>query len=265
MRAHAFIPSLAVAWSLGVGHPAPAQVVEPHNLASDDGKVVPANASDHKLINAWGVPAGPTTLWWVLGNGTRTATLYDGTGTKQALEVVVPGDPTGVVFNGGTGFSVSDGAGHSGAALFIFASEGGRISGWNPDVPPAPPTPSTQAFTAVGPSPDNGYTGLAIAGNLLYATNFRAGKVDVFDSNWVAVHMPGAFTDPGLPAGYAPVGIANLNGTIFVTYALPDGDKHDVVAGEGHGFVDAFDTNGHLLRRIEGPAAVPVGPSARAR
>ncbi len=98
------------------------------------------------------------------------------------------------------------------------------------------------------------YKGLAIAstatGDFLYATNFHAGTVDVFDSHFNPVHMTGAFADPDLPAGYAPFGIQNIGGTIYVTYALQDADKHDDVSGEGHGFVDAFDTGGNLIRRV---------------
>ena len=98
------------------------------------------------------------------------------------------------------------------------------------------------------------YKGIAIdsptAGNFLYATNFHAGIVDVFDSHFSQVHVPGAFTDPTLPEGYPPFGIRNLGGTIYVTYALQDTDKHDDVPGEGHGFVNAFDAAGNLIRRV---------------
>src|SRR5207244_1685938 len=86
-------------------------------------------------------------------------------------------------------------------------------------------------------------------GNILYASNFHAGTVHVFDNHFNPVHMAGAFTDPHLPAGYAPFGIQNIGGTIYVTYALQDADRHDDVSGEGHGFVDAFDTRGKLIRR----------------
>jgi uncharacterized protein (TIGR03118 family) len=98
------------------------------------------------------------------------------------------------------------------------------------------------------------YKGLAIAstasGDRLYATNFHANRVEVFDGQFHPVISAGAFTDPTLPAGYAPFGIQNLGGTIYVTYALQDADAEDDVAGPGHGFVDAFDTNGNLIRRV---------------
>ena len=219
---------------------------EQHNLVSDG--PVPADFVDPALVNAWGLVASPTSPFWVADNGTGLSTLYNGnTGAKVALTVTVPGKPTGVVFNGGASFVVTNGT-QSGPARFIFASEDGTISGWNPAVPP-----STQAHVAVDNSASGAvYKGLAIAttaaGDFLYATNFHAGTVDVFDH---AFHpVPGGFTDPDLPAGYAPFGIRTLGGLIYVTYALQDADKEDDVAGEGHGFVDAFDVHGSLVRRV---------------
>src|SRR5438309_1143210 len=80
--------------------------------------------------------------------------------------------------------------------------------------------------------------------------NFHAGTVDVFDQNFQPVKIPGAFTDSGLPAGYAPFGIEAINGDLYVTYAQQDANKKDDVAGAGHGFIDVFDTEGHLLKRF---------------
>jgi len=220
-----------------------------HNLVSDG--AVPADLLDPNLVNAWGLVASATSPWWVSDNGTDVSTLYNGnTGAKLGLTVSIPGGaPTGVVFNGGAGFVVASGAAH-GAARFIFASEAGMILGWNPAVPAAG---STQAQVAVDNSPSGAiYKGLAIAttssGDRLYATDFHNGVVDVFDSQFHPV--AGGFTDPDLPAGYAPFGIRNLGGVIYVTYALQDADQHDDVAGVGHGFVDAFDLDGNLLRRV---------------
>src|SRR5881398_3274138 len=215
----------------------PLSFYEQHNLVSDG--AVPADLVDAALVNAWGLVASATSPWWVADNGTDSSTLYNGsTGAKLSLRVSVPSAPTGVVFNGGTGFVVTSGS-TSGAARFIFATEEGTILGWSPSVAP------TQAVVAV-------YKGLAIAsaaaGDRLYATNFHAGTVDVFDAAYHPVL--GWFTDAALPPGYAPFGIRHLGGTIYVTYALQDADKHDDVAGVGHGFVDAFDTEGNLLRRV---------------
>ena len=98
------------------------------------------------------------------------------------------------------------------------------------------------------------YKGLAIdsrtAGQHLYATDFHNGKVDVFDSSFHLVTLSGNFTDPNLPPGFAPFGIQDIGGTLYVTYALQDADRHDDVAGPGNGFVDAYDLSGNLIRRV---------------
>ncbi len=224
---------------------APSRFYEQHNLVADG--AVPADLVDAALVNAWGLVASATSPWWIADNGTDRSTLYNGnTGAKLGLTVSVPGAPTGVVFNGGTGFAVSNGTA-SAPARFIFATEEGTVLGWNPSVAP------TQAVVAIDNSAAGAvYKGLAIAstaaGDRLYATNFQAGTVDVFDAGFHPVSA--GFSDATLPSGYAPFGIRNLGGTIYVTYALQDADKHDDVAGVGHGLVNAFDTDGHLLRRV---------------
>ncbi|WP_242393257.1 TIGR03118 family protein [Anaeromyxobacter oryzisoli] len=225
---------------------------------------------DPNLVNSWGITHRGTSPWWVSDNGTGVATLYDGEGVAQfgipPLVVNVtgaggaPAAPTGVVANTGTGFVVSSG-GAEGPAFFIFASEDGTISGWNPNVPPPVP-PATRSTTTIvvvdnsSPNPLGGavYKGITIAsaesGERLYATDFRGAKVDVFDDTFAPVSTTGGFADPSLPAGYAPFGIRAIDGTIYVTYALQDAAKHDDVAGKHHGFVNAFTPDGVLLARI---------------
>jgi hypothetical protein len=115
------------------------------NLVSDG--CLSAEHTDPNLVNAWGIAAGPSTPWWVADNGTGVSTLYDGDGNPQPpaqpLVVTVNGTgnppgkaaPTGIAFNGSSSFVVSQG-GASGPARFMFASEDGTISGWNPGVLP---------------------------------------------------------------------------------------------------------------------------------
>src|SRR5207247_9442515 len=136
--------------------PAAAQFYSQHNLVSDG--AVPADLADSSLVNAWGLTASATSPWWVADNGTGLSTLYNGnTGAKLGLTVTVPGAPTGVVFNGGTGFVVHNGM-LSGPARFIFSSEDGTISGWSPAASP------TVAQVAVNHSLEGAvYTGLPIA------------------------------------------------------------------------------------------------------
>jgi uncharacterized protein (TIGR03118 family) len=221
-----------------------------------------AELTDPHLVNAWGLAFGPTTPAWVADNGTDVTTLYSGAVGNTAPTIVplvvdLPGGaPTGAVFNGGTGFIVHSGA-SSGPARVLFASEAGSITGWSPGVPPPPP--STHAQPAVS-APGAIFKGLAIAdtaqGKRLYATDFHNNKVDVWDENFAAVDAPGAFTDPAIPAGFAPFGIQTVNGTIVVTYAKQDADAEDDVAGPGLGFVDAYSTSGALLRRFAARGAL---------
>ena len=238
----------------GIGH------YTQRNLVSD--VLGAAELPDADLSNAWGLSFGPTTPAWVADNRTGVSTLYSGAVgntpvAKVPLTVSIPGGaPTGTVFNGSAGFVVMSGA-SSGPAPFLFSSEAGTITGWNPGVPP-PPT-STQAQIAVS-VPGAVFKGLAIAntatGPRIYASDFHAGQVDVWDANFAPVQIPGAFHDPALPAGYAPFGIQTVGGKIVVTYAKQDADAVDDVAGPGNGFVDLYDTDGTLLSRFASGGAL---------
>jgi uncharacterized protein (TIGR03118 family) len=235
----------------GGGHNA--DFVTQTNLVSDG--ATPAALVDPNLVNPWGISNLPGGPFWVSDNGMGLATLYDGAGTKSGLEVSIPGAgggdaaPTGQVSNAGSGFVVTKG-GKSEAAKFIFAGEDGGITGWNPKVDP------TNAVMAVDHSKDGAvFKGLAKGDangqTYLYASDFHNGRVDVFNDSFTEQHWSGAFVDSRIPKGFAPFGIQNLNGKIYVTYAKQDADAHDDVAGRGNGFVDAFDTSGHLLGRLQ--------------
>lgn len=219
------------------------------NLVSD---LPGAQFTDSQLVNPWGLVASSTSPWWISDNGTGLSTLYDGQGVKKPLTVTIPvpagstAAPTGTVFSS-TGFNISEN-GVTAPSRFIFSTEDGTISAWTPTVD------QTHAILEVDRSNVGAgavYKGLAIgsnaAGTFLFATNFRAGTVEMFDTNFNYV---GSFTDPKLPKGYAPFGIQNIGGNLYVTFALQDAAKHDDVAGHGHGFVDLFNTDGHLVRRI---------------
>jgi uncharacterized protein (TIGR03118 family) len=234
------------------GMPHQASPSSPYALTKLIGDVAGEAAQvDPHLVNAWGLVAGPSTPWWVANNVTSSSTLYTGTGAVLPLVVTVPGAPTGIVFNGGSGFVVTDGT-NSGPATFLFATESGVISGWNQAVPPPA---STQALTGIDRSGEGAiYKGLAIAstaaGDQLYATDFHNTRVDVFDSSFNLVSTPGGFVDKRIPRRYAPFGIQNINGAIFVTYARQDQAKVNDVAGATHGIVDMFDTSGNLMARV---------------
>jgi uncharacterized protein (TIGR03118 family) len=222
-----------------------------------------ARHQDPNLVNAWGLAAGPMTPWWVADADANVSTIYSHLGVAVPLVVGVDGGPTGLVYNGGPGFVVSDGT-DSGPSVFMFATEEGTIRGWNPEVPP--PAFSDSTFVVVDRSgEDANYKGLAIAspygGDRLYAADFHNARVDVFDAEFNPVDRPGAFEDPGIPAGFAPFGIQNIHGTLFVTYAKQDADAEDEVTGAGEGFVDAYSLRGKLLARVatRGPLNAPWG------
>jgi uncharacterized protein (TIGR03118 family) len=218
------------------------------NLVSD----IPgmAKVTDPDLVNPWGVSFSSASPFWVSDNGTGLATLYNGAGDKQMLVVTVPpagATPTGQVFNSSSSFN---------GDLFIFATEGGTITGWR----------GALGTTAETLSPGTGgvYKGLAIAttpnGTYLYATDFHNNSITVFPGTG-APSLSGTFTDPNLPAGYAPFNIQTIGGKLYVTYAVQDAAKHDDVSGPGHGIVDVFDLQGNFLQRLisNGPLNSPWG------
>src|SRR4051794_6209257 len=221
-----------------------------HNLVADQpGK---ADRVDGKLINAWGLASLPSSPWWVADNGADLATVYTADGAPfpsgSPLVVNVPNAPTGAVANRSANFAISAGAA-SGPALFLFATEEGKILGWNQAIPPA------QAVVAVDRSSTGAiYKGLAIAstrsGDRLYAADFHNGRVDVFDGSFAPVSRRGAFVDSKLPRGFAPFGIQAIGDRIFVSYAKQDAAREDDVDGQGLGFVDAFTTDGTFITRV---------------
>ena len=227
------------------------------NLVSDIPGV--ARVTDPSLVNPWGMSEFPNGPLWVSDNNADVATLYTGDqhgGPLTAVPLVVKiagGAPTGQVFNPTSSFVVSSGKA-SAPALFLFASENGDITGWAPTVPAQPPGGTSDQAEVGFSDPNAVYKGLAVDASgpspRLYAANFRTGAIDVFDATFHRVAHPGLFVDPSLPAGYAPFGIANLGGKLYVSYALQNAAMHDDVAGPGHGFVDVYSLGGTLLRRL---------------
>jgi len=227
-----------------------------HKLVSDG--AVAADHADANLVSGRGVAFNPFGPVWVAHNYSGTSTLYDGAGNPQPpaqpLVVQIPsptaatgGTPTGIVFNGSAGFVIAGGAA-SGSAKFIFATEDGVISAW------APNGDLHHALKIIDGSPHAAvYEGLALSaggsGSLLYAADFRNGRIDVFDANFMPVDV-GGFADPTIPLGYAPFGLQAIGGDIFVSYARQADARHDDVKGAGFGFINVFDPNGHLIRRV---------------
>lgn len=223
-----------------------------------DGSVA-KTITDPNLVNPWGIAYDPGGAFWVSDNVTGLTTLYDGTGAIQNLVVTIPppagasgpSAPTGQVYNATTDFTVTE-SGKTGAPAFIFATEDGTISGWAPSVDFA------RAVLAVDNSSKQAvYKGIAIqtakSGNLLFATNFRSGLVEIYDKSY---KLLSTFRDVGktgvtaIPKTYAPYNVQVLGGAIFVTYAKQDKAKHDSVSAPGAGFVDEVGPDGTLIARI---------------
>jgi uncharacterized protein (TIGR03118 family) len=229
------------------------------NLSSNQVKA--ARHDDPLLVNAWGLVHAPGSPWWVSDNNSGWSTLYDGGGNLvSGLKVLIPtgggngpGSPTGVVWNGSNEFQVQ-----GWASFFLFATLDGTISGW------APQSNFNAAIVAVNNgSGGSVYTGLAItnktSGNFLYAADLANNKVDIYDGNFTLVK---SFTDTTVPAGFAPFGIRDIDGLVYVTFASVSGGKG--------GFVDVFKEDGtpvtpgkHLLQGA--PLNQPWGIAAASR
>jgi uncharacterized protein (TIGR03118 family) len=235
-----------------------------------------AKLVDKNLTNAWGLATGPTTPIWVSDNDSGFATVYSGgiKGGPVSLDLTVPvpgGNPTGQVFNpDSSAFPVGGKAG--GAALFIVDTDSvgktqspGEIAAWNGGAKFV--VEDSRAGGAGGKTPAHAvFKGLALAtapkaGPELFAADVANAKVDVFNRNFRLLSTPGEFRDPKIPAGYAPYGIQNLKGLIYVAFGKQNKSKTDVVPGAGRGFVDVYNVNGKLVKHLvsHGPLNAPWG------
>jgi uncharacterized protein (TIGR03118 family) len=217
-----------------------------------------AATTDPNLVNAWGISRSTTSPWWVSDNGTGLATLYTGTGSIVPLVVTIPaadsgtGTPTGQIFNGTQDFQLTPGN----PARFLFVTEDGTVSGWNPAVSPTAAvikvnTHSASVFKGMAVATvDNSHGGAA---NYLYVADFRKARINVYDTNFHRISMDDdhAFRDERVPHGFAPFNIQNIGGNLYVAWAKQDGTKHDEVAGAGLGYVSVFSPTGRLLHRLQ--------------
>jgi len=237
MQRHAltFVVCLGITLVLG-SVPALAQY-QLTNLVSN--QVGAAKHTDPLIVNAWGLAYGPGSPFWIADNGSGWSTLYNGSGKAQSLRVLIPavangpGSPTGIVFNGSSDFQIQ-----GWSTFFLFATLDGTISGW------APQADFNQAHIQVNNSAAGAvYTGLAISskasGNRLFAADTVNNKVDIYDGTFTFVK---SFTDTTLPAGFTPFGIQDINGVVYVAFAS--------ATGGGGGFIETFDENGTLLKRL---------------
>jgi len=203
---------------------------------------------DPLLANPWGLARTAGSPWWVADEDTGWSTLYNAGGTQIPLRVVIPtagngpveaaggngpGTPTGIVSNASkTDFQVS-----GVSSPFIFATLDGTISAW-------PGLNKNLATLVVDNSASKAsYTGLAItsnkSGNWLYAADNANNKIDMFDGNfnWVK-----SFGDPSAPPNFSVFGIQDIDGMVYVTYAVPN-------IGAG-GLVDIFKEDGTFVKTL---------------
>ena len=217
------------------------------NLVSN--QVGQAPTIDPLLANAWGLARSASSPWWISDNDTGWSTIYEATGTQESLKVLIPtagngpasptglngpGTPTGIVANP----SKTDFLIQGESSSFIFATLDGTISAWAPGVN------KNQSIIAVDKSASKAsYTGLAISskssGNYLYAADNTNNHVDMFDSGFNFVQ---SFGDPSVPSSFSVFGILDINGLIYLTYAVPN-------VGAG-GFVDVFKEDGTFVKTL---------------
>jgi uncharacterized protein (TIGR03118 family) len=255
-RSRSHSASLAAALSLAVlgwSPPASAQYAQTNLVSSVPGL---AAITDPRLVNPWGLSRTGTSPFWASDQAMNASTLYAITGSTNVTQVLGvnangfvgipttgagPQGPTGQVSNtNAASFQLTPGVAST-SARFIFANLNGTISGWAGGL-----TSTIEATT-----PNAVYTGLAInaAGNRLYAADNAGGHVNVFDSAFAPVSLPGSFSDPTLPAGFVPFNVQDIAGRVYVTYA-PPGPAAQRVAAPGAGFVSIFDENGAFLQRL---------------
>jgi uncharacterized protein (TIGR03118 family) len=266
---------------------ASAQHYQQTNLVSNVPVTPAASVTDPNLLNPWGLVHGPTTPWWISNNAGGTSTLYNNSGLNPAnpaqtpppvlppVTIVAlnapggtpgngvkipnapgqpaPGSPTAVLYNGSTtDFLLAPGK----PAVFIFATEDGTIQGWNSGVNAT--TAIIEVDNSQVPNKDNGavYKGATIAeiggSEYILAANFRSGRIDVFDSTFKPVNIPGElFREDEIPRGFAPFNVQGIGPNIYVTFAQQDSAKHDPVGGAGLGFVVVFDGHGKNIAHLE--------------
>jgi uncharacterized protein (TIGR03118 family) len=256
--------------AVGLPRPANAQYAQTNLVSSIPGL---ATLTEARLANPWGLSRTGTSPFWTSNQGTNSSTLFAITGTTTVSEVLGvnangfvgipttaggPQGPTGQVSNINTAsFQLTPGN-TSTSSRFLFANLNGTISGW------AGGLASTIEVTTTGAV----YTGLAIntAGNRLYAADSAGGHINMFDSAFAPVNLPGSFADPNVPASFVPFNVQDIAGKVYVTYA-PAGLAAQRAATPGMGAVSVFDENGVLQQtlingsQLAAPWAVALAPA----
>lgn len=233
------------------------------NLASNLPNV--ANNVTPGLVDPWGIAFLLGQPFFIADNNAGRVTAHDPTGLGVVPASFIVPNVAGTGFDTPTGIVADQNSFFGGPSLikpFILVSEQGTIFTWGPDAQGN----FLPAATLVRKRAGAVYKGVAILNSLLTApvlavTDFDGGFIETFLPGFASVALPGSFTDPNLPAGYAPFGIQVIGRQVFVAYALQDAAKHDPVAGAGNGIVSIFDMDGNFVRRFAtgGPLNAPWG------
>lgn len=224
------------------------------NLVTDVGSgPYSSTIVDAKLVNPWGIAVNPAGAIWITANNTGVSTIYDKNGNtlQAAVNIASPGSstggtPTGVVYNESTGFVVG-----GAPAKFIFNTEDGTIAAWS--------SGAVATIVADRSGANAVYKGLAIAKDgadyFLYAANFYARTIDVFDKDFNFISTK-PFIDPNIPADFAPFNIRSIGGDLYVTYAKQEANRRDDQAGAGNGYVSIFKPDGSFVKRFTSQGAL---------
>ncbi|MBZ5641681.1 MAG: TIGR03118 family protein [Acidobacteriia bacterium] len=240
-----------------------------HNLASDVASL--ADKTDPFLLDPWGIALDPGVSFIVANSNRGRVISLDAAGgrtTPPSFSVPNPAGngpaaPTGVVTDLNSFFGTVNSLPPLRISTITATADGG-IYFWFVN---ADGTLLPQATLVVDQSRAGAvYTGLAIltpacCAEFLAAANFHTGSIESYTSRFDRLAPPGSFTDPNLPAGFAPFGMQVLGNRVFITYGLQDAAKQNPVIGAGNGIVSIFDLEGNFVRRFAtaGPLNAPWG------
>ncbi|HVZ30591.1 MAG TPA: TIGR03118 family protein [Asticcacaulis sp.] len=221
-------------------------------LTSDQAGV--ASHVDANLRDSWGLAITGTGFVMVADRGAGKTTFYDDVGTVLSTGFPIPDGsagpsrPAGIVYNSSVAvFNVTSG-GVTSTAPFIFATGAGTLH-----VQAATINQNAAVQVYDGGSSGTVYKGLALllgSVNRLYAADFHNRRIDVFDSNYNKISVSGSFTDPTVPADYAPFNIQAVGNQLYVTYAKKDPASDNEITGAGFGYIAIFDANGVLVKHL---------------
>ena len=222
------------------------------NLASNLPNV--ANQVTPGLVNPWGMAFLSDQPFFIADNKIGRVTSQDASGLGVAPGAFIVPNSDGTGFETPTGIVADQNSSFGSPSVvqpFVLVTEQGSIFTWGPDARGDLP----QQATLVRKRTSGVFKGVAILDSLLTApalavTDFHQGFIDTFLPGFAEVALPGSFTDPTLPAGYAPFGIQVIGRQVFVTYALQDALKQNPIFGAGNGIVSIFDMDGNFVRRF---------------